>query len=163
LQLYHLRLGERKEHTYGEQTSDIAAELAIHFEQGRNAYKAIRYLQQAGQRAVERSANSEAMAYFSKGLAWLKTLPDSSQRTQHELSLQLAMGVPLVATKGVYCPRGRNHIHTSCRTGTAACRPFSALLCPRWFVGVLSGTRRSRNSKTVNRAIAHLSAEHPRS
>ena len=66
--------------------------------------QAIPYWQQAGQRASQRSANVEAISHLTKGLELLKTLPDTPERTQQELTLQIALGVPLMATKGYAAP-----------------------------------------------------------
>jgi predicted ATPase len=104
LQHYHLRIGERKERAYGERAREIAVELALHFEQGRDYRKAVQYLQQAGGNAVQRSANVEAISHLMKGLEVLKTLPDTPQRAQQELTLQVALGTPLIATKGYAAP-----------------------------------------------------------
>jgi predicted ATPase len=62
------------------------------------------YWQQAGQRAIERSANAEAISHFDKGLELLKTLPDSDERLQNELDLQVALGPALMATQGFGAP-----------------------------------------------------------
>ena len=43
-QQWHLRIGERKEAGFGDRAPEIAAELAVHFEQGRDFRRAIRYL-----------------------------------------------------------------------------------------------------------------------
>ena len=56
-------------------------------------------LLQAGQLAAARSANVEAVAHLSVGLASISDLVASS-RPRWELSLQLALGGPLIATKG---------------------------------------------------------------
>src|SRR6185369_15324476 len=53
----HKWIGEREEQAYGDQARAIAAELAVHFERGRDHRKAITYLQQAGENARHRSAN----------------------------------------------------------------------------------------------------------
>jgi predicted ATPase len=42
----------------------------------------------------------EAISLLTKGLELLKALPDTPERTQQELTLQIALGVPLMATKG---------------------------------------------------------------
>src|SRR5262249_7903827 len=57
-----------------------------------------------GQRANERSAYVEAMAYCTKGLELLQTLPDTPARAQHELLLHLTRRVPLMAPKGNGAP-----------------------------------------------------------
>ncbi|MFQ5794979.1 MAG: hypothetical protein ACE5JP_08015 [Candidatus Bipolaricaulia bacterium] len=66
--------------------------------------KAIEYLIQASQRAVQRSANVEAINHLTKGLEVLKTLPEAPERIQQELTLQITLGVPLTATKGYGAP-----------------------------------------------------------
>jgi DNA-binding winged helix-turn-helix (wHTH) protein/predicted ATPase len=103
-QQWHRRMGERKEAAYGQRAGEIAAELALHFEQGREYRKAVRYLQQAAERAAQRSAYQEAITLLTKGLELLKALPATPERTQQELTLQLALGAPLVATKNYAAP-----------------------------------------------------------
>jgi predicted ATPase len=100
-QRWHLRIGERKEAAYGNRASEIAAELAVHFEQGRNYPRAIPYLQQAGENALRRSAYTEAIAHLTRGLELLQPLPDTPERTRRELGLQVALATPLTATKGL--------------------------------------------------------------
>jgi predicted ATPase len=58
------------------------------------------YWQNAGQRAIERSANVEAVEHLIKGLEILKTLPETPERAQQELTLHLALGTPLLMIKG---------------------------------------------------------------
>ena len=62
------------------------------------------YLQLAGQQAVQRSANAEAITHLTTALELLKTLPDTPERAQQELTLQLALAAPLMATKGFAAP-----------------------------------------------------------
>ncbi|MGH7965267.1 MAG: AAA family ATPase, partial [Candidatus Binatia bacterium] len=81
----HLGIGLREEVGYGERSTEIAAELAVHFERGRDYLRAIHYHQQAGEKALQHSANTEAIAHFTKGLELLKPLPDTPQRAQQEL------------------------------------------------------------------------------
>ena len=96
----HQRIGERLEIAYKERAREVAAELAVHFEQGRDYRKAVRYLEQAGGNAARRSAHQEAINHLTKGLELLKTLPDTVERTRQELSLQIALGAPLIVTRG---------------------------------------------------------------
>ena len=48
----------------------------------------------------ERSAHVEAIRHLTKGLEVLTTLPDTPERTQQELDLQITLGTALIATKG---------------------------------------------------------------
>jgi predicted ATPase len=40
------------------------------------------------------------LAHLSKGLELLKLLPETTERAQQELALQVGLGPPLMATKG---------------------------------------------------------------
>jgi predicted ATPase len=110
----HMRIGERQEAAYGDRTGEIAAELAVHFEQGRDYERAVRYLQQAAGNALQRSAYQEATNQLTKGLELLKVLPDASGRNQHELALQTVLGPVLIATKG-WSAQDTGHAYTRAR------------------------------------------------
>ena len=66
--------------------------------------QAIPYRQRAGQQALQRSANPEAVQHLTRGLALLVTLPETPVRAQQELGLQVALGPALMATKGWAVP-----------------------------------------------------------
>ncbi len=53
---------------------EIAAELATHFEAGRDIKRAVHHLQRAGENALQRYANQEAIGHLTKGLGFLKPL-----------------------------------------------------------------------------------------
>jgi predicted ATPase len=92
----HEDVGNSIEELYGDKPSELAAiapQLAWHFQEARITEKAIHYLQQAGERAAQLSAYQEGIAHLTKGLALLMTLPDSPERAQQELALQLALGI----------------------------------------------------------------------
>jgi len=96
----HEAVGSVLETIYGEQTEQVAVQLARHFEQAGLTEKAVRYLLQASKRAVRLSANQEVIAHMTKGLALLESLPDTPEHAQTELELQIALGNALMATKG---------------------------------------------------------------
>ena len=100
----HKVAGEAIEALFPDQLDELAATLAYHFEKAEVPDKAVAYLQQAGDRAVRLSAHEEAIAHLTKGLELLKTLPDTPECIQQELALQVALGVPLISTKGYAAP-----------------------------------------------------------
>jgi DNA-binding winged helix-turn-helix (wHTH) protein/predicted ATPase len=100
----HRSIGERLAASYGERAREIAAELAVHFERGRDYQRAVQYLQHAGRNASRKSAHKETITHLTRGLELLKTLPDTPERAQQELTLQVALGTPLQATKGYSVP-----------------------------------------------------------
>jgi predicted ATPase/DNA-binding winged helix-turn-helix (wHTH) protein len=99
-QRWHLQIGARKEAGYGAQAPEIAAELAVHFGQGRDADRALRYLQHAADNALRRSAHADAVTHLTRALALLQALPETPERAQRELVLQTTLGPALMATKG---------------------------------------------------------------
>jgi predicted ATPase len=100
----HQRIGVRLEAGYGTRAGEIAAQLAVHFERSGATSQAVRYAQQAADNAARRNAHHEAIAGLTKGLALLATLPESPERSRHELALQLTLGELLRATKGIGAP-----------------------------------------------------------
>jgi predicted ATPase len=80
---------------------EIAAELAVHFEQGHDPDRAIRYLQHAADNALRRSAYTDAIAHLNRALVLLSALSEPSERAQRELDVQLALGPAFMAAKGL--------------------------------------------------------------
>jgi predicted ATPase len=70
-----------------------------HYDQAGLAAPAITHYQ-AGERAAERSANEEAIGHLRRALALVGTLPETRERHQRELGLQMAIGAPLAAARG---------------------------------------------------------------
>jgi len=100
----HRAIGERLERGYRERAQEIAAELAMHFERGHDAQRAVSYLKTAADTALRRHAYVEAIRLLSHALALLPAWPDTPARVEQELTLQFALGAPLVATKGYTAP-----------------------------------------------------------
>nr|AFK79255.1 adenylate cyclase [uncultured bacterium F41-01] len=102
------QLHEQVAQVLTEQFSDIVATqpelVAHHYTAAGLIVQAIPYWQQAGQRASQRGANAEAVSHLTTGLELLKTLPNTPVRTQHELTLQLALGALFMATHGFAAP-----------------------------------------------------------
>jgi predicted ATPase len=99
-QQYHQRIAQVLAAQFPE-IAETQPELVAHHytEAGLNA-QAMGYWQRAGQQAIERSANLEAVSHLTKGLEVLQTLPATPERIQHELTFHIVLGTPLVATKG---------------------------------------------------------------
>ena len=100
----HRRIGQRAETFYGDRAGEMAAELAMHFECATDYRRAAHYLQQAAVNATRRSAYREAIALSRRGLELVAMLPDTDERSRHELGLQIALGAPLIATEGYAAP-----------------------------------------------------------
>jgi predicted ATPase len=101
---WHQQIGTRLEVAFGPRADEIAAELAVHFEHGRDYNRAVQYLQHAAATAIQRHAHREAMAYLQRALALLQAMPEIPQRFRHELAVQLALGPALMVTRGFGAP-----------------------------------------------------------
>jgi class 3 adenylate cyclase/predicted ATPase len=103
-QHYHTRIAQVLEEGFPEIAETQPELLAYHWTEAGLAEPALPYWQRAGQRAVERSANVEAISHFTHALEVLKTLPAMPERMQQELTVQLALGPPLRMIKGHATP-----------------------------------------------------------
>jgi predicted ATPase len=103
-QQFHQHIAQVLEAQFPDTVATQPELLAYHYTEAGLSAQAVRYWQQAGQRAVERSANLEAVAHLRKGLEALATLPDTPERSQHELGLQITLGPALMASKGQGAP-----------------------------------------------------------
>lgn len=106
-QRLHLSVGEAIELLNPNTLDEQAEDLAHHYWNAGAAAPAartIRYLQVAGTKAVQAAANVEAIGHFRKALQLVNSAPDSPERTQSELMLQMALSVPLSTTKGYASP-----------------------------------------------------------
>jgi class 3 adenylate cyclase/DNA-binding winged helix-turn-helix (wHTH) protein/predicted ATPase len=96
----HARIAQVLEAQFPEVVETQPERLAQHYTEASFPEQALPYWQRAGQRAIERSANVEAVSHFTKGLELLKILPVTPERTRQALALQLALGPPLQMIKG---------------------------------------------------------------
>src|SRR5262249_30420079 len=103
-QQYHQQIAHVLEEQFPEIKETQPELLGHHYTEAGLTGQAIPCWQQAGQRAIQRSANVEAIAHLAKGLELLKILPDTPERAQHELTLRVTLGIPLIATKGYAAP-----------------------------------------------------------
>jgi predicted ATPase len=103
-QEYHQRIAQVLAEHFPETAEAEPELLAHHYTEAGMHAQAVSYWQRAGQRASAGSAYVEAISHFTKGLAVLQGLPDTPERAQRELDLQIALGQAFTATKGQAAP-----------------------------------------------------------
>jgi class 3 adenylate cyclase/predicted ATPase len=138
-QQLHQRIGQALVERFPEIAETEPALIAQHYTEAGIGEQAIAFWLKAGQRAIERSANLEAIAHLTKGLEVLKTLPETSARDQQELVLQTTVGAPLIAVKGMAAPeveRAYTRARQLCLQVGDAPRLFPALFGLWWFYEV---------------------------
>ena len=100
----HLRVVAALEALYGDNLAEHCEELAHHAVASGDAGKAVPYLLQAGEKAKRADDNPAAIDHFGRALDLLRSLPGGPERDRRELELQLALGTPLVHTRGHSAP-----------------------------------------------------------
>ena len=100
----HRLIAERGEEVYGERASEIAVELAMHFERGREYFRAAHYLKQGANNAIRRFAYQEAVDLARRGIELINHLPNTREVVSEALCLHLTLGVPLIAIEGYASP-----------------------------------------------------------
>jgi DNA-binding response OmpR family regulator/class 3 adenylate cyclase/tetratricopeptide (TPR) repeat protein len=74
--------------------------LAHHYVKAENVEMAVHYLSEAGERALSRSALTEAKAQINQALQLIATLPENDGRRHQELKLQIDLARTLLEQKG---------------------------------------------------------------
>lgn len=102
----HQQIGIRLEEGYGARSSEIAAQLAMHFEEGRDYHRAVQYCQKAAETALYRSGYQEVLQLAEKGLKVLQQRFEMEEdlQQQQELLLRTTLGIALSAVRGFADP-----------------------------------------------------------
>jgi predicted ATPase len=129
-QQVHQRIAQVLEEQFPDTVETQPELLAHHYTEAGRYEPAVAYWQRAGQRAIARSANVEAMRHLTRGLEVLALLPATVQRTHQELDLQIALGRAVMAAQGFGAPESeRVHLRARdlCQQLGDTARLFSAL------------------------------------
>jgi predicted ATPase/class 3 adenylate cyclase len=119
-QQYHQRIAQVLEARFSELVATQPELLAHHYTEAGLHELAIPYWQRAGQRALQRSANQEAISHCTRGLELLLALAEAPERAEQELLLQTTLGPALLAAKGYAAPevgRAYTRAWTLCQQG----------------------------------------------
>jgi class 3 adenylate cyclase/predicted ATPase/DNA polymerase III delta prime subunit len=100
----HAGIAATLEREFPEAVAAQPEVLAHHCTEAGLTDQAIKNWHRAGERAVERATNLEAIAHLNRGLEVLKVLPGGPQREEQELPFQIALLAPLWASKGFASP-----------------------------------------------------------
>jgi predicted ATPase len=112
---WHQRMGECLEAAYGEHVREIAPEIVIHFQEGRDTERTGQYLRHAGEQALQRRGYHEAIGHLTRSLEELQALPETPYRLEQEVQTQLMISLP----KHIFS--GRWRLHDSSRQNCGNC------------------------------------------
>lgn len=134
--------------------------IAHHLAQAGLVEPAIDQMLRAGQRAIARSANAEAIGQIKQALDLLGTLPEGPERAARALSLEATLGQAMIATKGYASAetkdvllRARTHINDA----TTPEQKFSVLygIWACYYVGADVAMQREAAADFLEQAEAH--------
>lgn len=140
----HQHIGQALEAAYGARQMDIAPQLAIHFERGRDDARALRYLTAAAAGARQRFASREAIGYFDAALALVALLPDEEERRRRELELRLPLGAALSDIHGFASERVREDYERAAELCAAvgSAEQLFGVLYARWYLHAIRAERK---------------------
>ncbi len=132
----HARIARVLEEQFPERARAEPEVVAKHYDEAGLTEAAIGHYERAAERAVEKWANAEAVGQLRRALELLATLPESRERDERELGLQLAIAQPLVTTLGWADPEyqaANERAHELAqRIGDAAALPRALLGLATW-------------------------------
>ena len=96
----HARIAQALEAEFPEVAETQPELVAHHYATAGLAAPAIQYYRRAAERAMAASANADAIAHLTRGLELIASLPESAERISREIDFRLALGPPLMATRG---------------------------------------------------------------
>lgn len=123
----HQRIGERLEVGWGARASEVAPELAVHFERGRDAVRAIHHLSTAAAGAERRFAPREANELFQGAIALLDEVPDVDERHRLEFDLRFGLGFAALSASGFPVDAVRSNFARARELATDATDPAQVL------------------------------------
>jgi class 3 adenylate cyclase/predicted ATPase len=100
----HARVAAVLEQHFAEVVDRQPELLARHLTVAGLPAQAVAYWHRASERAVQRSANEEAIGHLTAGLTQLHKLPESPDRAKQELTIQRLLGQANMAARGYASP-----------------------------------------------------------
>jgi len=127
---HHLKVAHVLRELFPETAVTQPELLAHHYTQAGDVEQALAFWERAGRREAERFSNFEAINHFSQAIEMLAKLEQGTARNRRELSLQLALGTPLMAIKGYAAPeveRAYARARDLCRSAGGDIQLFPAI------------------------------------
>ena len=103
----HARIANTIEAEFPDKAAAQPEVLGHHAEEAGLSAKAIGFWQKAGELAVRRAANPEAIKHFRRALSLLGEQPDTVERSRNELAILSRLGPALMSSHGWASPEVR--------------------------------------------------------
>jgi class 3 adenylate cyclase/predicted ATPase len=148
--MQHRRVAETLEQQFPETAETQPELIAHHYTEAGTAELAIVYWRRAGERAVTRAANVEAINHLRRGLKLLKALPTRPSQVEEELRILLALG-PVLSTIMTNSAPEIRHVYERAQQLARDVGKISELFATVWgkqLVGLTSGDIQSARGLT---------------
>src|SRR5262249_37319585 len=99
-QQLHARIAQELERRFTDIAQTQPEVLARHFTEAGLSDTAVAHWQSAGEKAVRRAANKEAIEHFRRALALNETLPGTVEHRRRELAILSQLGPALISIHG---------------------------------------------------------------
>lgn len=157
----HLGIARRLSRGFGPAVDQVATELAMHFERGRDFAAAADHLGQAAEKALQRSAHRDALDHTRRALDLLEHATAGSERGHSELRLRLTEAAALIIAKGLGAPEVEQAYRAAGelaeQVGDDASR--MPVLCGLWWIAL--GRPDLRVASDVAEQLERLVQQHP--
>jgi predicted ATPase len=134
--------------------------IAHHLAQAGLTEGAIDYLRRAGQHAIERSANTEAIGHLTRALDLLESRPESPERDHMALGLEVTLAQAMITSFGYAAPQTRDVLLRAKRRINDSTEPSQrfAILYGLWashYVGAENAKQKDAALEFVAEAEGH--------
>jgi predicted ATPase len=106
-QQLHSRIADALTQGFPEAVETQPELMAHHLVQAGLTERAIDYFRKAARRAIERSANAEAIGHLRRALGMLESLPENPERERLVLEFEVMLGQAMIADRGYAAPETR--------------------------------------------------------
>jgi class 3 adenylate cyclase/DNA-binding response OmpR family regulator/predicted ATPase len=103
----HSRIADALTQGFPETVETQPELMAHHLAQAGFTERAIDYFRKAARRAIERSANAEAIGHLTRALRMLESLPENPERERLVLEFEVMLGQAMIADHGYAAPETR--------------------------------------------------------
>jgi class 3 adenylate cyclase/DNA-binding response OmpR family regulator/predicted ATPase len=106
-QQLHSRIADALTQGFPETVETQPELMAHHLAQAGLTERAVDYFRKAARRAIERSANAEAIGHLTRALEILESLPENPERERLALEFEVMLGQAMIAGRGYAAPETR--------------------------------------------------------
>jgi predicted ATPase len=106
-QQLHSRIADALTQGFPEAVETQPELMAHHLAQAGLTERAIDHFRKAARRALERSANAEAIGHLTRALGMLESLPENPERERLALEFEMMLGQAMIADRGYAAPETR--------------------------------------------------------